>query len=143
MTVSSSRHSETPVRVVLGILGLDQHEAGALAVARILRDHGVEVIYTGRFQQPDGLAAIAVAEDADVVAVSCHSWEFLYYAGELVEELGKSEPRIPVVVGGSVVTPDDREHILLQGVDAAVLKDRPAAEIVKTFFELAAAYRSQ
>jgi methylmalonyl-CoA mutase C-terminal domain/subunit len=128
---------------VLGILGLDQHEAGALAVAHTLRDHGFEVIYTGRFQQPDSLAAIATAEDADVVAVSCHSWEFLYYARELVERLAATPPRIPVVVGGSVVTPEDRDHVLAVGVDAAVLKDVGSEGIVRTFRDLAARYRAQ
>jgi methylmalonyl-CoA mutase C-terminal domain/subunit len=132
-----------PIRVVLGILGLDQHEAGALAVAHILRDHGFEVIYTGRFQQPDGLAAVAVAEDADVVAISCHSWEFLYYAQELAELLGRTPPRIPVVVGGSVVTPEDRDRVLAAGVDAAVLKDGGPDLIVQTFRDVAARYRSQ
>jgi methylmalonyl-CoA mutase cobalamin-binding subunit len=34
--------------VLLAILGLDQHEVGAMAVARTLRDAGMEVIYLGR-----------------------------------------------------------------------------------------------
>lgn len=139
---SAESAGDAPIRVVLGILGLDQHEAGALAVAHLLRDSGFEVIYTGRFQQPDGLAAVAIAEDADVVAVSCHSWEFLYYAHELVEALGRTPPRIPVVVGGSVVTPEDRERVLAAGVDAAVLKDGGPERIVSTIRELAASYRA-
>ena len=36
-----------PIRILLAILGLDQHEAGAFAVARLLRDAGIEgsVVY--------------------------------------------------------------------------------------------------
>jgi methylmalonyl-CoA mutase cobalamin-binding subunit len=34
-----------PIRVLIGILGLDQHEVGAMAVARMLRDAGMEVVY--------------------------------------------------------------------------------------------------
>jgi len=139
---SLALHPTVPIRVVLGMLGLDQHEAGALAVANILRNHGIEVIYTGRFQQPDGLAAVAISEDVDVVAISCHSWEFLYYAQELVELLGQASPRIPVVIGGSVVTPEDRDRVLTAGVDAAVLKEGGPEEIVRTVRELAAAYRA-
>jgi methylmalonyl-CoA mutase, C-terminal domain len=143
VSAAATLPSDAPIRVVLGILGLDQHEAGALAVAQILRDHGLEVIYTGRFQQPDGLAAVATTEDADVIAISCHSWEFLYYAQELVEILDRTLPRIPVVIGGSVVTPEDRKRVLEVGVDAAVLKDGGADTIVATVRDLAAKYRAQ
>lgn len=135
MTATAS--SGRTIRVVLGILGLDQHEAGALAVSRILRDRGFEVIYMGRFQLPDGLAAVAIAEDADVVGVSCHSWEFLYYVSDLVEALNRTTPRIPVIVGGSVVTPEDAERVLAQGVQDVVLKDRSPEEIVEAFLKLA------
>jgi methylmalonyl-CoA mutase C-terminal domain/subunit len=129
-------------RVVIGILGLDQHEAGALAVAHLLRDQGIEVVYLGRFQQPDTLALAAVQEDADVIGISCHSWEFLYYAKELIEILDSNQPRIPVVIGGSVVTPEDRQKILEVGIDAAVLKDESTDRIVDTFRSLATAYRA-
>jgi methylmalonyl-CoA mutase, C-terminal domain len=139
---SLASHQTVPVRVVLGMLGLDQHEAGALAVARLLRDHGIEIIYTGRFQTPEGLAAVAIAEDADVVAISCHSWEFLYYAEELVELLERTPPRIPIVIGGSVVTPEDCNRVLAAGVDAAVLTESGPDEIVQTVRDLAAAYRA-
>ena len=40
------------IRVLIGILGLDQHEVGAVAVSRMLRDAGMEVIYAGRFNMP-------------------------------------------------------------------------------------------
>ena len=88
-----------PVRALVTVLGLDQHEAGSLAVARLLRDAGVEVVYAGRFQLPETIATIAIDEDVDVVGVSAHSWEFLHYAGELAERLGAAEPPIPVLVG--------------------------------------------
>jgi DNA-binding NarL/FixJ family response regulator len=44
---------------------------------------------------------------------------------------------VPVVVGGSVVTPADREDVLAKGIDAAVLADAPRDEIVETFRRLA------
>ena len=59
-----------PIRVLLGILGLDQHEVGAIAVARALRDAGMEVIYTGLWQTPESVVRAARDEDADVVGVS-------------------------------------------------------------------------
>jgi methylmalonyl-CoA mutase C-terminal domain/subunit len=121
------------LRILVTVLGLDQHEAGALAVSQILRDAGVEVVYAGRFNLPEAIAAAAIDEDVDAVAVSCHSWEFLYYSAQLVELLGATEPPIPVVIGGSVVSEADRREVLAQGVAACVLAGTPPGEIVATF----------
>ncbi|UGS36921.1 cobalamin-dependent protein [Capillimicrobium parvum] len=126
-----------PIRAVVTVLGLDQHEAGALAVAALLRDAGFEVIYAGRFNLPATVAAIASDEDADVVGISCHSWEFLYYAQELAEMLHDLSPPVPVVVGGSVVTASDRDEVLAKGIDAAVLASAERDEIVDAFRRLA------
>ena len=125
------------LRVLITMLGLDQHEAGSLAVTRILRDAGIEVVYGGRFNLSEAIAEIAVQEDVDVVGVSCHSWEFLYYAQELGGLLHAADPPIPIVVGGSVVTPSDRQEVLAKGIDAAVLPGGSEAEIVETFYALA------
>jgi methylmalonyl-CoA mutase C-terminal domain/subunit len=127
-----------PCRVLIAVLGLDQHEAGSLAVARILRDAGIEVIYAGRFQLPDTIAHAAVEEDVSVVGISCHSWEFLHYARELAEALHAADPPIPVIVGGSVVTRRDREDVLASGIDEAVLPTATEDEVVATFVRLAA-----
>ncbi len=129
-------------RALVTVLGLDQHEAGALAIARLLRDAGVEVVYAGRFNTPERIAAIAADEDVDVVGVSCHSWEFLHYASELASLLHAQSPPIPVVVGGSLVTAADREEVLAKGIDAAVLPTAAAQEAVDTVLALAAGRRS-
>ena len=105
-----------PGRVVIGTLGLDQHEVGAMAISQLLVRHGYEVIYLGRFNTPERLAAVARQEDADLIGVSVHSWEFTAYAGELLarcRELG-----IGLVFGGSVLTEADRADLLGRGADA-------------------------
>lgn len=105
-----------PGRIVIGTLGLDQHEVGAMAISQILNRHGHEVIYLGRFNTPGRLAAVAAQEDADIIGVSVHSWEFVAYADELVRrcrELG-----IGLVFGGSVLTDRDRADLIAHGADA-------------------------
>jgi 3-hydroxyacyl-CoA dehydrogenase len=42
-------------RVLVAKVGLDGHDRGVKVVARILRDAGFEVVYTGLFQTPDTL----------------------------------------------------------------------------------------
>jgi methylmalonyl-CoA mutase cobalamin-binding domain/chain len=103
-------------RVVIGTLGLDQHEVGAVAVSRILMRAGYEVIYLGRFNTPERLVHVAEQEDAQLVGVSVHSWEWTAYADELVRRC--HDAGIGLVVGGSVLTETDRADLLARGVDA-------------------------
>lgn len=131
-----------PVRALVTVLGLDQHEAGSLVVVRLLRNAGAEVIYAGRFQLPETISSIAIDEDVDVVGVSAHSWEFLHYAAELSDRLHAADPPIPVIVGGSVVTPADRDEILAKGIDEAVLSTASREEIVGAFQRLADRHRA-
>src|SRR5690242_2110627 len=87
-----------------------------MAISQLLVRHGYEVIYLGRFNTPERLAAVAGQEDADLSGVSVHSWEFTAYAGELLgrcRELG-----IGLVFGGSVLTEADRADLLARGADA-------------------------
>ena len=127
-----------PIRVLLSILGLDQHEAGAFAVARLLRDAGMEVIYLGRFGLPDAIVEAAVQESADIIGLSCHSWEYLYYLDELIGLLEERGLSIPVVVGGSVLTRTDAEEVRARGAAAAFGPGAASETIVADLRELAA-----
>ena len=129
--------ADRPVRVLLAILGLDQHEAGAFAVARLLRDAGMEVIYLGRFGTPEIVVDSAFEEGVDVIGLSCHSWEYLYYLDELFELLNGRELDIPVVVGGSVLNRDDKNEIEAKGVAATFGPGSDAGEIVQQIRSLA------
>ncbi len=129
--------SERKPRALITVLGLDQHEAGALLVSRILRDAGFEVIYTGRFTLPATIAEVAAQEDVDIVGISAHSWEFLYYAPEIVERLQGMEPPIPVVVGGSIITESDARQALDAGITEVVRRGATEDEIVARFRALA------
>jgi methylmalonyl-CoA mutase, C-terminal domain len=73
--------------IALALMGIDQHENGAIAVARVLREAQMKVDYLGKFNTPASVAEKAIMQDADVVGVSCHSWEYLRLVPELVEEL--------------------------------------------------------
>ena len=48
------------IRVVIAKPGLDGHDRGAKVVARVLRDAGVEVIYTGLHQTAEQIVAAAI-----------------------------------------------------------------------------------
>jgi methylmalonyl-CoA mutase, C-terminal domain len=127
------------IRVLIAMLGLDQHEVGALTVARILRDAGMEVVYAGRFNLPRGIVKAAVEENVDVIGLSCHSWEYLYYVDELLQLLREQALDVPVVVGGSVIIADDARALLAKGISAALGPTATAEDIVATVRNLATA----
>ena len=119
------------------MLGLDQHEVGAIAVSRMLRDAGMEVIYTGRFNTPPMILKTSLEEGVDLIGLSCHSWEYLYYTPELIGLLKEKGLEIPVVVGGSVITPGDTEKLLEMGVAAAFGPSVSNQEIIEAIKKIA------
>jgi methylmalonyl-CoA mutase cobalamin-binding domain/chain len=127
-------------RIVVGTLGLDQHEVGAIAVAQLLMRTGFEVIYLGRFNTPAKLAAVAEQEGAEVVGVSVHSWELAAYARELVAACHAAGAA--VVVGGSVLTEADERLLTAQGVDATFGPYAREEAIVETLDALVARARA-
>ena len=77
-------------------VGLDGHDRGVKVVARILRDAGYEVIYTGLFQTPETVAAAAVDEDVDAIGLSMLSGAHMTLAPLVVDkvrERGRRHPR--------------------------------------------------
>lgn len=103
-------------RVLLGKMGLDGHDRGVKLIARIMRDSGIHVIYSGLWQTPRGLAIGARDEDVDCVAASMMSNSHLVLVPKLLEELksaGRSD--IPVNVGG-IIPQEDVTTLLEAGV---------------------------
>ena len=125
------------VRVLVAKVGLDGHDRGVKVVARILRDAGMEVVYTGLFQTSTSVAVSAIQEDVDVVGLSMLSGAHLTLAPLVVEELRQRGSAIPVVVGG-IVPGNDVDDLRAAGVAAVFGPGASADEIVATVRDLAA-----
>ena len=117
--------------VALAVMGIDQHENGAIAVARVLREAQMKVDYLGKFNTPVSVAERAITGDTDVVGISCHSWEYMRLVPQLIEELRKRGSDIPVVIGGSVITPEDGEKMRQSGVAAVFTSSTDTDEIIE------------
>jgi methylmalonyl-CoA mutase C-terminal domain/subunit len=126
------------IRVLIAALGMDQHEVGAVAVSRLLRDAGMEIIYLGRFNTPAGIVKTTIEENADIIGLSCHSWEYLHYMPDLLTLLKKEQLDVPVVVGGSIITSGDIRNLKGMGVAAAFGPSATNDQIVKSIQELVA-----
>ncbi|MGA2294312.1 MAG: cobalamin B12-binding domain-containing protein [Acidimicrobiales bacterium] len=131
--------TETALRVLVAKVGLDGHDRGIKVVARLLRDAGMEVVYTGLFQTPETVAIAAIQEDVDVVGLSMLSGAHLTLVPLVVRALRERGSDIPVVVGG-IVPPRDIPLLLEAGV-AGVLTPGASGESVVTTVKEAAVSR--
>ncbi len=131
------------MRILIGLFGMDQHEVGALSVAKMLSDAGKEVVYAGRFNTPSTLLKIAIQEDADVIGISCHSWEYIHYTPELMELLRKEGADLAVVLGGSVITQADAKELLDLGVAAVFGPGAAREDIIATIDEIGSKRRQK
>jgi methylmalonyl-CoA mutase, C-terminal domain len=119
------------LRVLVAKVGLDGHDRGIKVVARLLRDAGMEVAYTGLFQTPETVALAAIQEDVDVVGLSMLSGAHMTLAPLVVEALRSRGSDIPVVLGG-IVPPRDIDELRALGVAAVFGPGSGAEEIVAT-----------
>ena len=115
-------------RVLVAKLGLDGHDRGVKVVARILRDAGFEVIYTGLRQTPETVVAAAVDEDVDAVGLSMLSGAHLTLVPPVIEGLRAHGVAIPVIVGG--IIPERDLALLVDAGVAAILSPGASAEEV-------------
>ena len=99
--------------------GLDGHDRGAKVIARALRDHGFEVIYTGLHQTPEQVVEAVVQEDADALGLSMLSGAHMTLVPRVIDLLRERGADDVLVVAGGII-PD---------ADIGPLKDRGVAEV--------------
>jgi methylmalonyl-CoA mutase C-terminal domain/subunit len=107
--------TDRKIRVLVAKPGLDGHDRGAKTVATILRDRGMEVIYTGLHQTPEMIAEVAVQEDVDVVGLSILSGAHMELFPRVKEELKKRGMDHVLLTGGGIIPGEDMEKLESQG----------------------------
>ena len=103
------------IRVLIAKPGLDGHDRGAKTVASVLRDHGMEVIYTGLHQTPEMIAETAVQEDVDVVGLSILSGAHMSLFPRVRAELVKRGLGDALLVGGGIIPDEDMRKLESEG----------------------------
>lgn len=131
------------IRVVIGKVGCDIHERGALVLARAFRDAGMEVIYLGRYQTPEAVARTAIDEDADVIALSDHTGSMRYIVADVVKALEKLDgSHIPIVAGG-LIPKADLKYLEKMGVTGNYGPGTPLEIIIEHIKKLVESHRKQ
>ena len=104
-----------PIRVVVAKPGLDGHDRGAKVVAKALLEAGMEVIYTGRHQTVDAIAAAVVQEDAEACGLSVLSGAHLDYCARLKERLDEQGAGDVLLLVGGTIPEADRPALEAMG----------------------------
>ena len=118
------------IRVLLAKPGLDGHDKGVKLVARALMAAGMEVIYLGMRQSPEGIARAVIEEDPHIVGLSILSGAHVSLTRKVVSRLKETGcPEIPVIVGGTI-PPGDLETLRETGAAAVFPMGTVFADIV-------------
>jgi methylmalonyl-CoA mutase C-terminal domain/subunit len=123
--------AETAARVIVAKPGLDGHDRGVKIVARVLRDAGVEVIYTGLRQTPEMIVAAALQEDADAIGLSVLSGAHMTMFGRVMELLRENDATDIRVFGGGIIPDSDIAELEAMGVARIFTPGAPTAEIAE------------
>jgi methylmalonyl-CoA mutase C-terminal domain/subunit len=121
----------TPIRVLIGKVGLDGHDRGVKLIARALRDAGTEVIYTGLHQTPEQVVSTAIQEDVDAIGLSILSGAHNTLFRRVLELLKEQEVGHIIVFGGGIIPDEDLPALKEAGVKALFRPGAPMNEIVE------------
>ncbi len=133
---------ERPPKVLVTKIGFDGHDRGSRLVAAYLRDAGMEVVYTGPWQEIAEVVALAEEEDVDVVGISSLATDHLLVPKLMVAMGAAGLGHIAVIVGG--IVPDDEERQLLEaGVARVFHAGSSLGDIASVISELVTAGRAQ
>lgn len=107
---------QRPIRVLVAKVGLDGHDRGAKVIANVLRDAGMEVIYTGLRQTPQMVVNAALQEDVDVIGISILSGAHMTVFPKVRQLMLAAGLHDVLLTGGGIIPPDDMQQLQQLGV---------------------------
>jgi methylmalonyl-CoA mutase C-terminal domain/subunit len=129
-------HQFQPVRILIGKVGLDGHDRGAKYVARVLRDAGYEVIYTGIRRAPEEIAQAAVQEDVALIGLSFLSGAHIALFRRVIDQLRQRGATHIVLVGGGTIPDADVKALKAMGVADVFTPGTSACAIIDRLGQL-------
>ena len=123
--------AERKIRVLVAKPGLDGHDRGAKVIAASLRDAGMEVIYTGLHQTPEKIAATALQEDVDVVALSILSGAHMTLFPRVQKLLRENGMGDVLITGGGIIPREDVEALEKLGIGRLFGPGTPTGEAIE------------
>ena len=117
-------------RILIGKPGLDGHDRGARYVARLLREAGYDVIYTGIRRSPEEIVEAAIREDVDAIGLSVLSGAHRVLFRRVLELLEARGAGHIAVFGGGTIPEEDISYLKEIGVRAIFTPGASARSIL-------------
>ena len=127
--------SKKTIRILIAKPGLDGHDRGVKVVAQLLRDAGMEVIYTGLHQTVDQILKTAIQEDVNVIGLSILSGAHIPITEKLMKGLKTNAMNdILIVIGGNIPKGDidSLQSLGVNGVFPTGSKFEEIVDFIKT-----------
>ena len=123
------------VKVLVAKPGLDGHDRGAKVIAHLLKDAGMEVVYSGLHKTVDSIIRTAIQEDVDVIGLSIMSGAHIPIVEKLMKRTKEEGIEDKMVVVGGVIPARDVPKLKQLGVKAVFPGGTPFEEITSFFKE--------
>ncbi|MGB1499860.1 MAG: cobalamin B12-binding domain-containing protein [Poseidonia sp.] len=117
-------------RILVAKVGLDGHDRGVKVVARILRDAGYEVIYTGLRRTSQQIVDTVRDEDARFLGLSSLSGAHAHLFPQVCQKLVEAGLDDVIVFGGGIIPHEDRPALHEAGIRAVFGPGTPTSEIL-------------
>jgi len=127
--------SNKRIKVLMAKVGLDGHDRGARVISQMLRDKGMEVVYTGTLQTPQMVAKTAEEEDVDVVGLSFLAGGHLIHSKSVIDLLKEKKLEDILVILGGVIPKQDIPLLKELGVGEVFRADSSIESIVEHIHE--------
>ena len=127
-------------RILIGKIGLDGHDNGIRIVSKWLADAGLEVIYLGLYNTPEGIVRAVLQENADLIGCSFLGGEHLFYCKKLLHLLRENGLEDKKFIVGGVIPPDDVRALKAMGVSAIFTPGTMRDTIIRKVNELSKTY---
>jgi len=119
------------VRILIAKPGLDGHDRGAKFIARVLKDEGFEIVYTGLHQTAEQIVMSALQEDVDVIGLSILSGGQIPLMTQIVQMMREKNLDDRLLIVGGIVPKNDRKVLEGLGVSGVFGPGSNSKEIVQ------------
>ncbi len=110
-TEIKNKKEERSLRIVFATVENDIHDLGKNMVITLLESYGYEILDLGKDVPLERIIATAVNEKADVIALSALMTTTAPEMERIVKELQTRNLKIPVLIGGAVITSDYAQNL--------------------------------
>ncbi|NUN49747.1 MAG: cobalamin B12-binding domain-containing protein [Candidatus Brocadiae bacterium] len=118
------------IRVLVAKVGLDGHDRGAKVIACLLRDAGMEVIYTGLHQTPEMVVEAALQEDVNALGLSILSGAHMTLFPRVWKLMKARGLENVLLTGGGIIPEDDLAKLRKLGIGMLFGPGTPGEEVV-------------